>query len=214
MKKKQGISNHFLQTLYDVIYAAITLMFIKYVKQKHSFKEILQKIAQEFGINLVDFVILKESLKAEAAFFKKLKSKYAKTFIPPSLQDLACEVRMLYLYFLSKFSKDTAKMWAILYGLCQPAFLHNPFPIGILVLTEAIAIRRIQRFFTRKKLEEAFERLKTKGILRGEKMTFDELLSCFEVEESKIVSNYILSRYETEKDKQELKKKRGKIILI
>jgi hypothetical protein len=45
-------------------------------------------------------------------------------------------------------------------------------------------------------------------------MTFNELLSYFEVEEPKIVSNYILSRYETEKDKQKLKKKKGKILLI
>jgi hypothetical protein len=212
MSKKIG--NRFLQVFHDVIYTTITLMFIEHVKHKRTFEEIWQKILQEFGINLVDFKNLKEVLKVEATFFRKLKAKYAKMFITPDLQDLACEVRVLYLYFLLKFPKEMAKMWAVLYGLIQPAFLQNPLPIALLVLTDALAVRKTKRIFTKDNLEKAFERLTTKGILRGEKMTFDELLSNFVVEKDGIVDNYILARYEAEKKKKELKKKKVKTVLI
>jgi len=212
--KQRKLGNQFLYAFHDVIYATMTLMFIEHVKHKKTFEEIWQTILREFGFNLVDFKNLKEVLKAEATFFRKLKSKYAKMFIPPPLQDLACEIRVLYLYFLLKFPKEMAKMWAVLYGLLQPAFLQNPLPIALLVLTDALAIRKIQRFFTKDNLEKAFERLTTKGILRGEKMTFNELLSNYVVEEDNIVDSYILARYEVEKKKQELKKKKTKTVLI
>jgi hypothetical protein len=189
-------------------------MFIEHVKNKKTFEEIWQTIMREFYINLVDFKNLKEVLKAEATFFRKLKAKYAKMFIPPELQDLACEVRVLYLYFLLKFPKEMAKMWATLYGLIHPVFLRNPLPIALLVLTDALAIRKLQRFYTRDKLEKAFERLKTQSILRGEKMTFNELLSNFVVEEDNIVDDYILHRYEVAKKEEELKKKKTKTVLI
>jgi hypothetical protein len=214
MNKKQKIGNQFIYAFHDIIYTAMTLMFIEHVKNKKTFEEIGQTILREFDINLVDFKNLKEVLKAEITFFRKLKSKYAKMFIPPDLRDLACEVRVLYLYFLLKFPKDVAKMWAILYGLVQPAFLQNPLRIVLLVLTDALAIRKIKRFFTKNNLEKAFERLKTKGILRGEKMTFNELLSHFEIEEENIVDNYFLSRYKKAKKEQELKQKKTKTILI
>ena len=214
MGKQRKLGNQFLYAFHDVIYATMTLMFIEHVKHKKTFEEIWQTILREFGFNLVDFKNLKEVLKAEATFFRKLKSKYAKMFIPPPLQDLACEIRVLYLYFLLKFPKEMAKMWAVLYGLLQPAFLQNPLPIALLVLTDALAIRKIQRFFTKDNLEKAFERLTTKGILRGEKMTFNELLSNYVVEEDNIVDSYILARYEVEKKKQELKKKKTKTVLI
>jgi hypothetical protein len=214
MNGKPKIGNQFLQAFHDVLYIAMTLIFIEHVKQKRTFEEVWQTVMREFDINLVDFKNLKEVLKSEATFFRKLKSKYAKMFIPPSLQDLACEVRMLYLFFLLKFPKDMARKWAILYGILQPVFSENPLPIAILVLTDAICIRGVKRYFTKEKLEKAFERLKTKGILRGEKMTFNELLSYFEVEEDDIVDNYFLSRYEKTKKEQELKKKKTKIILI
>jgi len=192
----------------------MTLIFIEFVKNKKTFEEIWQIVLKEFGINLVDFKNLKEVLKVEAAFFRKLKTKYVKMFIPADLQDLACEVRVLYLYFLLKFPKNMAKMWAVLYGFLQPAFLQNPLPISLLVLTDALNIRKIQRFFTKDNLEKAFQRLTTTGILRGEKMTFDELLKNFVVEEDNIVDDYILHRYEMEKKRQELKKKKTKTILI
>jgi hypothetical protein len=214
MGKERRIGNRFLYAFHDVIYTTMTLMFIEHVKNKKTFEEVWQTIMREFNINLVDFKNLKEVLKAEATFFRKLKAKYAKMFIPPDLQDLACEVRVLYLYFLLKFPKEMAKMWATLYGLIHPIFLQNPLPIALLVLTDALAIRKLQRFYTRDKLERAFERLKTKGILRGEKMTFDELLSNFVVEEDNIVDNYILHRYEVAKKEEELKKKKTKTVLI
>jgi hypothetical protein len=214
MGKQRKLGNQFLYAFHDVIYATMTLMFIEHVKNKKTFKEIWQTILREFGINLVDFKNLKEVLKVEATFFRKLKTKYAKMFIPSDLQDLACEVRILYLYFLLKFPKEMAKMWAVLYGIIQPTFLQNPLPIALLVLTDALAIKKTKRFFTKDNLEKAFERLKTKGILRGEKMTFNELLSYFEVEEENIVDNYLLSRYEKAKKEQELKKKKTKTVLI
>jgi hypothetical protein len=214
MSKERKIGNHFLYAFHDVIYTTMTLMFIEHVKNKKTFEEIWQTIMREFNINLVDFKNLKEVLKAEATFFRKLKTKYAKMFIPPDLRDLACEVRVLYLYFLLKFPKEMAKMWATLYGLIHPIFLQNPLPIALLVLTDALAIRKLQRFYTRDNLERAFERLKTKGILRGEKMTFDELLSNFAIEEDNIVDDYILHRYEVAKKEKELKKKKTKTVLI
>jgi hypothetical protein len=214
MRKERRIGNHFLCAFHDVIYTTMTFMFIEHVKNKKTFEEVWQTIMREFNINLVDFKNLKEVLKAEATFFRKLKMKYAKMFIPPDLRDLACEVRVLYLYFLLKFPKEMAKMWATLYGLIHPIFLQNPLPIALLVLTDALAIRKLQRFYTRDNLERAFERLKTKGILRGEKMTFDELLSNFVVEEDNIVDDYILHRYEVAKKEEELKKKKTKTVLI
>jgi hypothetical protein len=135
-------------------------------------------------------------------------------FIPPDLQSLACEIRVLYLYFLLKFPKEMAKMWATLYGLIHPIFLQNPLPIALLTLTDALCVRGVKRYFTKDCLEKAFERLKTKGILRGEKMTFDELLSNFVTEEDNIVDDYILYRYEVAKKEKELKKKKTKTILI
>ena len=123
MSKQRKIGNQFLYAFHDVIYTTMTLMFIEHVKNKKTFEEIWQTILREFGINLVEFKNLKEVLKVESTFFRKLKSKYAKMFIPPNLQDLACEVRVLYLYFLLKFPKDMAKMWAVLYGIIQPTFL-------------------------------------------------------------------------------------------
>jgi hypothetical protein len=214
MSRQLKIGNQFLSVFHDVIYTTMTLMFIEHVKNKKTFEEIWQTILREFGINLADFKNLKEVLKVEATFFRKLKTKYVKMFIPYDLQDLACEVRVLYLYFLLKFPKEMAKMWAILYGMVQPTFLQNPLPIAILTLTDALSIRKTKRIFTKDNLEKAFERLKTKGILRGEKITFDELLSNFVVEEDNIVDNYILHRYEIEKKKQELKKKKTKTVLI
>jgi hypothetical protein len=214
MSKQPRIGNQFLNVFHDVIYATMTLMFIEHVKNKKTFEEIWQTILREFGINLVDFKNLKEVLKVEATFFRKLKAKYAKMFIPAELQDLACEIRVLYLYFLLKFPKEMAKMWAVLYGLVQPAFLQNPLPVALLVLTDALTLRKTKRIFTKNNLERAFERLKTKSILRGEKMTFNELLSNFVVEKDKIVDNYILARYEVEKKRQELKQKKTKTILI
>ncbi len=214
MSKKWKIGNQFLHAFHDVIYTTITLTFIEHVKNKKTFEEVWQTIMQEFDIKLVDFKDLKEVLKAEATFFRKLKSKYAKMFIPSPLQDLACEVRILYLYFLLKFPKEMARMWSILYGILQPAFLGNPLPVALLTLTDAICIRGVQRYFTQDRLEKAYERLKNKGILRGEKMTFKELLSHFEVEEEDIVDNYFLSRYEKAKKEQELKNKKTKTVLI
>ncbi|ALG96919.1 hypothetical protein [Hydrogenobaculum phage 1] len=214
MSKKWKIGNQFLHAFHDVVYTAITLIFIEHVKNKRTFEEVWQTIMREFDINIVDFKDLKEVLKAEATFFRKLKTKYAKMFIPPSLQDLACEVRMLYLYLLLKFPKEKARMWAVLYGLVQPAFLNNPLPVALLTLTDALCIRGVKRYFTKENLEKAFERLKTKGILRGEKMTFNELLSHFEVEEENIVDNYFLYRYEKAKKEQELKNKKIKTVLI
>jgi hypothetical protein len=214
MGKPRKLGNQFLSAFHDVVYTAMTLTFIEHIKNKKTFEEVWQTIMREFDINLVDFKNLKEVLKAEATFFRKLKSKYAKMFIPLSLQDLACEVRMLYLYFLLKFPKDMAKMWAVLYGLLQPAFLNNPLPVALLTMTDALCVRGVKRYFTKDRLEKAFERLKTKGILRGEKMTFNELLSHFEVEEENIVDNYFLYRYEQAKKDQELKNKKIKTILI
>jgi hypothetical protein len=214
MRRERRIGNRFLYAFHDVIYTTMTLMFIEHVKNKKTFEEVWQTIMREFNINLVDFKNLKEVLKAEATFFRKLKMKYAKMFIPPDLRDLACEVRVLYLYFLLKFPKEMAKMWATLYGLIHPICLQNPLPIALLVLTDALAIRKLQRFYTRDNLERAFERLKTKGILRGEKMTFDELLSNFAIEEDNIVDDYILHRYEVAKKEEELKKKKTKTVLI
>jgi len=105
-------------------------------------------------------------------------------------------------------------MWATLYGLIHPIFLQNPLPIALLTLTDALCVRGVKRYFTKDCLEKAFERLKTKGILRGEKMTFDELLSNFVIEEDNIVDDYILYRYEVAKKEKELKKKKTKTILI
>ena len=214
MSKQHKIGNRFLHTFHDVIYTTMTLMFIKHVENRKTFEEIWQTIMQEFNINLVDFKDLKEVLKAEATFFKNLKRKYAKMFIPSDLQDLACEVRVLYLYFLLKFPKEMAKMWATLYGLIHPIFLRNPLPIALLTLTDALCIRGVKRYFTKNCLEKAFERLKSKGILRGEKMTFNELLSNFVIEEDNIVDDYIMYRYEVAKKEEELKKKKTKTVLI
>ncbi|MCI4463945.1 MAG: hypothetical protein JHC30_07255, partial [Caldisericum sp.] len=166
MGKKWKLGNQFLSAFHDVVYTAITLTFIEHTKNKKTFEEVWQTIMREFDINLVDFKNLKEVLKAEATFFRKLKSKYAKMFIPPSLQDLACEVRVLYLYFLLKFPKEMARRWAVLYGLLQPGFLGNPLPVALLTLTDAICVRGVKRYFTQDRLEKAYERLRNKGILR------------------------------------------------
>jgi hypothetical protein len=212
-QERQSYSSHFLDALQDVLYATMTALYLKYIKHKLTFSEVYTRIFDELGVQIIDFKDLKNIMRLESEFFKKLKSKYLKAFIPPDLQNLACEVRILYLFFLLFLPKKIARFWAALYGTTQPAFKSWPMKYGILTLADALFIRKKIGIFTRENLEKALQKLTAEGILRGEKITLDELLSNFEITPPDEVSNYILGIYEKEKIKEEKSKIKRKKLL-
>jgi len=183
-KKKEPPASPYLYALNETVFTTMTLIYLACLKNKKSFDETWQVIAQTFNLHYLDLKKLKEALRYESNFFVKLSKKFVKKFcIPPDLKDLLCEVRVLYFFFLMRMPRKYARMWAIFYALLHPIVLNYPLFLVLTLITGSIAVTKAKTIYTEENLEKAFERLKTTGILRDVKVTWEEIKEEFIKEE-------------------------------
>jgi len=185
-EKKETPASPYLYALYETVFTTMTLIYLSCLKNKKSFDDTWQIIAQTFDLHYLDLKNLKKALKYESDFFIKLSKKFVKKFcIPSDLKDLLCEVRVLYFFFLMRMPKHYARMWAIFYALLHPAVLNYPLFLVLNLLAGSVAVTKAKVIYTEENLKKAFDRLKTTGILRDVKITWEEIKEEFVKKEKK-----------------------------
>jgi len=114
---------------------------------------------------------------------------------------------VLYLFYLTKFPKKIARMWAVFYVLLNDVATQYPLFLVLTLTAHAIALLKDKTSYPMEKLKEAFHKLKTTGILRNTQISWEEIEKSYLIEERTNNLNLILKTQKPKKD-------RSKIILM